>query len=516
MFKNILVSVSDKTNLIEFIKPLAEKGARVVSTGGTSKHLRENGVNVIDVSEQTGFPEVMDGRVKTLHPKIHMGLLARQGNAEDKKILNQFAVEEFDLVVVNLYPFSSAKKKGLRGAELIEFIDIGGPSMLRAAAKNFERLAVVCDPSDYASIIEKIVKTAEGLTLDDRKKLAGKVFAHTSVYDSLIAETLLSEGPDREFSIGGEKVGELRYGENPHQKAYWYKDAAAVTGLHEAKVIQGKALSYNNLLDLEAASDLVRSFSSPAVVAVKHNNPCGVAVGIQIEEALDRALRADPISVFGGIVALNQAVNELCAKQLSGLFLECIVAPRFSPEALAVFAKKKNLRLLEWPQMTRAQKTWEVKALTGGFLVQSADFFESWDESWKIIGHLPSGGIPQDIKRDLELAWKVVTSLKSNAISITADGQTLGLGMGQVNRVEAVAHAIERMEKHHGESLKTRTPVMASDAFFPFKDSVELAAKSGVKWIIQPGGSINDEEVIQAAAELGVCLVLTGTRHFRH
>ncbi|MGE0633266.1 MAG: bifunctional phosphoribosylaminoimidazolecarboxamide formyltransferase/IMP cyclohydrolase [Pseudobdellovibrionaceae bacterium] len=509
MFKNILISVSDKSNLVEFIKTYADRGARVVSTGGTAKTLRDSGVKVVDISDHTGFPEMMDGRVKTLHPKVHMGLLSRAGNTEDQKILKEYGVDEFDLVVVNLYPFSDAKKKGVKGAELVEFIDIGGPSMLRAAAKNFNRLTVVCDPTDYKWIMEK----GSDLSLDDRRKLAGKVFAHTSVYDSFIADTLLDETPGQEFSIGGIKVkDELRYGENPHQKAIWYQNPTAPSGLHAAKILQGKALSYNNILDLEAASELVRSFKEPAVVAVKHNNPCGVAVGDVIEQALDRALTADPVSVFGGIVALNKPVTEACAKQLTGLFLECVVAPNFQSEAVALFAKKKNLRILEWPEMLSTRKTWDVKAITGGFLVQSADSFENWISDWKIIGQTPT----TEIQKDLELAWKVVTSLKSNAIAIAGQGQTLGLGMGQVNRVEAVGHAIERMQKHFEGRLSSFSPVLASDAFFPFKDSVELAAKNGVKWIIQPGGSINDEEVLQAASENGVTLVLTGTRHFRH
>jgi phosphoribosylaminoimidazolecarboxamide formyltransferase/IMP cyclohydrolase len=447
---------------------------------------------------------MMDGRVKTLHPKIHMGLLARKDHAEDAAILKSYGVSEFDLVVVNLYPFEQALFKGHKGDELIEYIDIGGPSMLRAAAKSFNRLAVVCDPKDYQWILQK-----SELTQDDRQKLAAKVYAHTACYDSLIARTLNPEQTP-EFAIGGEQIMSLRYGENPQQQASWYRGRGENRGLFQAEILQGKALSYNNILDLDAAIGLVREFDEPCAVAVKHNNPCGVAVAKSISEATDRAIKADPVSVFGGIIALNKTLDVATAETLSQLFLECIVAPDITDDAMKVFTKKKNLRILKWPQMCERETRLEVKTVSGGFLVQTSDQIENtFNPEWKVIGATPSA----EVKRDLMMAWKLCSFLKSNAIALAGGGQSLGLGMGQVNRVEAVGHAIERMQQHHPEAQNI---VMASDAFFPFKDSVEAAARANIKWIIQPGGSISDSEVIAAAQSLGVNMVLTGVRHFRH
>lgn len=505
MFRRALVSVSDKTGLVEFLKPFVEQGLQIVSTGGTAKHLQAAGLKVVDVSEQTGFPEILDGRVKTLHPKIHMALLGRVDRVDDMSILSQYQVEPFDLVVGNLYPFEAALSKGAEGDELIEYIDIGGPSFLRSAAKNFKSITIVCDPQDYTWIAQ----TKGDLSAEQRRQLAAKVFSHTASYDSLIAEALGTTS-SLDHALGGSLVQELRYGENPHQKASWYRKKGETNGWHRAQILQGKVLSYNNLLDLEAASNLVCEFSEPAAVVVKHNNPCGVGVGSSGLDAVEKALSADPVSAFGGIVAINFAVDLKCAEKLGALFLECIVAPSFTEEAKEFFARKKNLRILEWRQMRATSQQKDIKTIAGGYLIQEKDSVDPWQESWSILGESPS----QEIRKSMDLAWKTVASLKSNAIAIAAEGKTLGLGMGQVNRVEAVEHAIARWKKHHPK-IATDV-VLASDAFFPFSDSVELLAKSGIRWAIQPGGSVNDEAVFKTARELGVNMVLTGRRHFRH
>lgn len=503
MFRNALVSVSDKTNLAEFLRPLTAKGLRLVSTGGTFQYLKDQGFQVIEISEQTGFPEVMGGRVKTLHPKVHMGLLSRDDFPEDSQILKSYNMEPFDLLICNLYPFEQSVVAGVAGRDLIEKIDIGGPSMLRSAAKNFARLTVICDPQDYAWIAKK-----EALTIEDRKHLAARVFAHTAAYDSLVAKEL-GAGWGEEFALGGHDTIELRYGENPQQKAKWYRNLADDSGLHSAQILQGKALSYNNILDLDAACLLVKELTGPSVVAVKHNNPCGVASGKTLSEALVAALKADPVSVFGGIVALNEKVGRSEAEKLSEIFLECVVAPDYTQEARDVFSKKKNVRVLLWPKMHFARRQIEVRGVQGGFLIQAPDTLGSANGDWKFLGAAPS----DTVLNDLIFAEKVCASLKSNSIALVKNRQTLGLGMGQVNRVEAVAHAVERMNTHHG---RVDDVILASDAFFPFADSIEIAAQAGVKWIIQPGGSIKDAEVFAKAKALGVEMVLTGTRHFRH
>ncbi|CAN5450857.1 bifunctional phosphoribosylaminoimidazolecarboxamide formyltransferase/IMP cyclohydrolase [soil metagenome] len=503
-FKNALVSVSDKTGLVDFLKPYVAQGLRVVSTGGTLKHLKENGINAVDISEQTGFPEVMDGRVKTLHPRVHMALLGRDGNAEDQALLKKEKLEPFDLLIVNLYPFEEARAKGAEGDELIEFIDIGGPSMLRSAAKNHARIAVVADPKDYAWIQSK-----QGhLTLEDRRLLAAKVFSHTSRYDDLIARSLSTE-VESWNGLSGRLVSELRYGENPQQKASWYRDPMSRSGLHDAQILHGKALSYNNLLDLDAACAAVTEFRVPTAVAVKHNNPCGVGTGPDILTSVRRAVAADPVSVFGGIIALNRPVDFTTAEAMASIFLECVIAPSFSQEAMDRLKVKKDLRILVWPGLADHQPVRQFKTIAGGYLVQSADRTSDWSDAWKVAGKPLSAAV----KTDLLLAWKVCAHLRSNAIAITSEGATVGLGMGQVNRVDAVEHAIARMKKHHPNA---QNPVLASDAFFPFSDSMEKVAEAGIRWVIQPGGSIRDEEVLSRAQALGITTVLTGTRHFRH
>lgn len=504
-FKNALVSVSDKTGLVDFLMPLYAKGLRVVSTGGTAKVLREAGMDIVDVSEQTGFPECMDGRVKTLHPRIHMPLLSRHGNAEDDELLKNEELAPFDLVIVNLYPFEHSLKSKASQDELIENIDIGGPSLLRGAAKNFERVTVVVDPDDYSTLLA----FSDGVPKSERQRLAAKAFVHVSSYDAMISQALAPDEHFSQFSLGGTLVQELRYGENPHQKARWYRRRGSPTGWHDARILQGKELSYNNLLDLESALGLVCEFDGPGAVAVKHNNPCGAACGKDLEEAVDRCLASDPVSVFGGIVAVNYAVSGPAAEALGKIFLECIVAPKFTPEALAILGKKKNLRLLEWPGMALRDLFWKSQTIQGGFLLQEPDRVQQWSPEWKILGAHPS---PAE-RGELSFAWAVCAHLKSNAIAICGGKQTLGLGMGQVNRVDAVELAIARMRKFHPQAS---TPVLASDAFFPFADSIELIQKSGIRWVIQPGGSVRDQEVFDAAKDLGINMVLTGQRHFRH
>ncbi len=504
MFKNALVSVTDKTGLAEFLKPYVNQGLRVVSTGGTAQYLRDNGIPVVYVQEQTGFPEVMDGRVRTLHPNIHMALLARTENPEDMSLLKEYKLEPFDLVIGNLYPFEKYSQTISDERELSEYIDIGGPALLRASAKNFHQIAVICDPSDYGWISEK-----KNLEIHDRKKLAAKLFAHISNYDSLIARTLAEDSTSlTRQTFPAQLISELRYGENPQQKAFWFKESGARGGLHESQILQGKALSYNNILDLDAAVDLVRLFDEPCCVGVKHNNPCGAALGDTLEDAVAKAVAADPKSIFGGIVATNREITRDCAKILSQIFLECIIAPKISMEAQQIFSEKKNLRVIEWKDYKSTSNV-QIKSVSGGFLLQTRDQVMPWDQNWKYEGEKPS----QEIQKDLSFSWRVCSALKSNAIAIVSKGVTVGLGMGQVSRVDSVIHAIERMKAYHPNAPQ---PVLASDAFFPFEDSIEMIAKAGIKWVIQPGGSVRDEQVILAARKFGVNLVLTGTRHFKH
>ncbi len=500
MFKRALISVSDKTDLEKLGRFLSEQGTEIVSTGGSAKFLSSLGIKVLEVSELTGFPEVMDGRVKTLHPKIHMGLLARKDNQADLQTLSEQDGVLFDLVVVNLYPFEETLKKSVSLSEQVEQIDIGGPTLLRAASKSFERITVLSHPRQYEMIFK------DKLTLEDRRRLAGEAFSHVSSYDSLVAR-FLADDFGSETSFGGRLVRELRYGENPHQKAWWYSRVGSESGWHEAKVLQGKELSYNNLLDLDAAQACLNSLNKTACVVVKHNNPCGVAIGENLFQAVDHAINADPLSCFGGIVAVNRKIDLEVAKRLSELFLECIVAPEISEEALEIFRKKKNQRMLITEGKTSTQE--KFISIQGGFLVQTQDQCEAWSSDWTVHGEAPS----QKIQSDLSLAWKVCASLKSNAIALVSDGQTRGLGMGQVSRVDAVEQAIHRLRKFHPDASNV---VAASDAFFPFPDSIEILAEAGIKWVIQPGGSVKDSEVIARAKELGVQMVMTGRRHFRH
>ena len=499
MFKNALVSVSNKTDLDQFLKTFPD--LRIVSSGGTAQYLEKKGLPVIRVSEQTGFPEVMEGRVKTLHPYVHIPVLQRSWVKEDQEILEQYDLQAFDLVVVNLYPFKKRLKQDLELREMMEWIDVGGPSLLRAAAKNFENVTVICDPDDYSWVSKK-----EKIDQEDRKKLAAKVFHHLSEYDQSVGSYLDGSAS---FTIHGNLHKNLRYGENPQQKARWYQKDSS--GLHRAEILQGKALSYNNVLDLEAAVQMLRLLDQAAAVSVKHNNPCGVGRAENIEEALRFSLAADPVSVFGGVVALNREVSGDCARQLTQLFLEAVVAPKISEEARSILKEKKNLRVLVWQDLLEVDSDNRsmFRSLDGGFLVQSEDRVDFDASRWKTV----SGQLTEEDQKGLSFAWRVCSLLKSNGIAVTSINQSLGLAMGQVNRVDAVKQALEQAKNFHPAE---KTLYLASDAFFPFPDSVELAVQAGVKAIAQPGGSIKDDQVIARAKESGIPMVFTGRRHFRH
>ncbi|WP_144495393.1 bifunctional phosphoribosylaminoimidazolecarboxamide formyltransferase/IMP cyclohydrolase [Bacillus sp. WP8] len=509
--KRALISVSDKTNLVPFVKELTELGIEVISTGGTHKLLQENGIDVIGISEVTGFPEIMDGRLKTLHPNIHGGLLAVRENDEHMAQIEKHGIQPIDLVVVNLYPFKETiSKADVTYEEAIENIDIGGPGMLRAASKNHQDVTVIVDPRDYDTVIQQIKEG--GVSLEKKRELAAKVFRHTAAYDALIADYLtnfVGETEPEQFTVTFEKKQSLRYGENPHQVATFYENALPAKGsLATAKQLHGKELSYNNIKDADAALQIVREFTEPAAVAVKHMNPCGVGTGETIAEAFDRAFKADETSIFGGIVALNREVDKQTADVLHTIFLEIVIAPSFSQEALDVLTSKKNLRLLTLDvEADLGKKEKQLTSVHGGLLVQDIDTYGLEEATISI----PTKREPtEDEWKDLKLAWKVVKHVKSNAIVLAKDQMTAGIGAGQMNRVGSANIAIEQAgEKAKGSAL-------GSDAFFPMGDTVEAAAKAGVTAIIQPGGSIRDEESIQKADEYGIAMVFTGVRHFKH
>ncbi len=512
-----LISTSDKTGLLEFLNPLVERGLQAVSTGGTFEYLKKNGIPVTEVSEVTQFPEVLDGRVKTLHPFIHMGLLADQKNPEHMRQLAQHQVKAFDMVIGNLYPFEKTALNGKATFEdLIENIDIGGPSFLRASAKNYGSVAVICSVNDYGWVQQKIL--SGGLSESDRKKLALKVFSLTSYYDALIVQKLGEDVADFEYlNLPLKRQQSLRYGENPHQTAVWYQNPIeSKLNLAQAVLHQGKELSYNNLLDLEASTQLVRHFEQPGCVAVKHNNPCGAAVDSHLSEAARKAIDSDPKSIFGGIIAFNRKVDLKTAELFKNIFLECIVAPEFEPEVLSFFASKKNLRLLSWPQLqnkpdSTQTKEAQLRSIAGGVLRQQNDSFRS--DNWQFLGEKPN----DSLMKTMVFGDAVAGSLKSNAIAIVVNGQTVGLGMGQVNRVDAVQLAVQRLHEFKTRSdLQMDQAVLVSDAFFPFPDSVDLIAAAGIKWVLQPGGSVQDAAVIEAAQARKINMVLTHLRHFKH
>ena len=514
MIKRALVSVSDKTGILEFCRELAAAGIEIVSTGGTADLLAKNQVPVRNVSDLTGFPECLDGRVKTLHPLIHGGILAIRGNPEHQKTVQALGLPLIDLVVINLYPFKATiQKPGVPLEDCIENIDIGGPTMLRSAAKNHADVTVLVDPRDYAKVLAQIHASGD-TDHATRFALARKVFEHTAAYDALIAEYLRKVSGDEawpeQLTLTFDKAADLRYGENPHQKAVFYHKPIPPAGtLALAEQLAGKELSYNNIADADAALQLLKEFSEPAAVAVKHANPCGVAIGRSLADAYKRAYEADTVSIYGGIVAVNREIGADVANAMKQIFLEVIIAPSYSEEALAILKEKKNLRLLRLPDAGKPMPAGSItfKDISGGLLVQDADT-AVWNEPdfRQVTEHSAS----MEQIADFEFAMKVVKHVRSNGIVLVRDGQTVGIGPGQPNRITSTEIAI------NNAGNKCEGAVLGSDAFFPFSDCVEAAARAGITAIVQPGGSIRDQESIDACNRLGLAMYVTGMRHFRH
>ncbi|WP_027856342.1 bifunctional phosphoribosylaminoimidazolecarboxamide formyltransferase/IMP cyclohydrolase [Marinobacterium jannaschii] len=518
--RRALISVSDKTGIVEFAQALSSRGVEILSTGGTFKLLKENNIPAVEVSDYTGFPEMMDGRVKTLHPKVHGGILGRRG--KDDAVMSEHGINPIDMVVVNLYPFAQTIARPDCDLPMaIENIDIGGPTMVRSAAKNHKDVAIVVNASDYDSIISEL-DANEGLAMGTRFDLAVKAFEHTAMYDGMIANYLgaivegEAEAPadfPRTFNTQFIKAQDMRYGENPHQRAAFYVEAnPAEASIATAKQLQGKALSYNNVADTDAALEAVKAFAEPACVIVKHANPCGVALGGDILEAYERAFKTDPTSAFGGIIAFNRELDEATAKAIiERQFVEVIIAPSISAAAAEVAASKPNVRLLECGEWSGERATGlDYKRVNGGLLVQDRDLGKVEQSELKVVSkRQPS----EEELRDLMFCWEVAKSVKSNAIVYAKDGMTIGVGAGQMSRVYSAKIA---GIKAADEGLQVEGSVMASDAFFPFRDGIDAAAAAGIKAIIQPGGSMRDQEVIDAADEAGIAMVFTGMRHFRH
>jgi phosphoribosylaminoimidazolecarboxamide formyltransferase/IMP cyclohydrolase len=506
-----LISVTDKTGIVDFARQLTEEfDFEIISSGGTAKTLQSAGIPVIKVGEYTGSPEILGGRVKTLHPRIHGGILARRDWESDLAEMEANQIRPFDLVVVNLYPFEQTiANPDVTTAQAIEQIDIGGPAMLRASAKNFAHLTVISNPKYYEQYLSQLRQNNGEISLEFRQKMAGETFALTNAYDGAIASYFASlNGETTRFNLAGNALQTLRYGENPHQSATWYGSGTMAQGWGKATLLQGKELSYNNLVDLEAARRLIAEFGreEPAAAILKHTNPCGVAIGGSLAEAYTKAFNADAISAFGGIVALNQAIDEATAKELTKTFLECVVAPDCSPVARDILAKKSKVRILLLPDLTTGEKQ-TVKVIAGGFLVQAADDVVETPDEWRVVTEKQP--TPAQLA-ELLFAWKVSKHVKSNAIVVTKNQTTLGVGAGQMNRVGSTKIALEQA----GEAAKGG--YLASDGFFPFDDSVRTAAQFGIEAIVQPGGSLKDQDSINAANELGLIMVLTGIRHFLH
>jgi phosphoribosylaminoimidazolecarboxamide formyltransferase/IMP cyclohydrolase len=506
-----LISVSDKTGIVEFTKGLIDAGIEIISTGGTKKVLDDAGLSTLSIDEVTGFPEMMDGRVKTLHPKIHGGLLGRRDLASHLEAMKAQDILPIDFVCVNLYPFKETiSKADVTEAEAIENIDIGGPSMLRSAAKNFASVTVVVDPEDYSLVLAEM-KSNQATTLETRKRLAAKVFRHTSAYDALIAEYLTNRVEELEpekMTLTYELKQTLRYGENSHQTAAFYQNARPVSySIASAEQLHGKELSYNNIKDADAAIRIAREFSAPTVVALKHMNPCGIGSGRTIAEAYQFAYEADPTSIFGGILVANREIDVETAEEMHKLFLEIIIAPSFSKEAFDVLSSKKNLRLMTLDFSNTNSDQQEVVSVLGGLLVQEQDVVTEIPEEWEVA----TDRKPTDEElKALAFAWKAVKHVKSNAIVVANAHQTVGVGAGQMNRVGSVKIALEEAKG------RMEGAVLASDAYFPMDDSVEYAAQHGIKAIVQPGGSIRDKDSIAMANKYGVAMVFTGVRHFKH
>jgi len=523
-----LLSVSDKTGIVEFARTLHDSGVKLLSTGGTAKLLAENGLPVTEVSEITGFPEMLDGRVKTLHPRVHGGLLARRDVPEHMAALKEHGIGTIDLLIINLYPFAKATARpDCTLEDAIENIDIGGPAMLRAAAKNWQDVAVVIDPVDYPQVLAEL-KSPEGLRKKTKFALAKKVFAHTAAYDGMITNYLTALADDAElhgeavpargdfpatFTLQLTKMQDMRYGENPHQGAAFYRDAQPASGtLAGWHQLQGKELSFNNIADSDAAWECVKTFDVPACVIVKHANPCGVAIGASAAEAYSKAFKTDPTSAFGGIIAFNRTLDGAAAEAVVRQFVEVVIAPSVTPEARTIFAAKQNVRVLEVPLPEGAvtMNTIDFKRVGGGVLVQSTDSRNVLPHELRVVTKvLPTA----EQMVDLMFAWKVAKFVKSNAIVFCAGGMTMGVGAGQMSRIDSARIAGIKAE-NAGLSLKGTA--VASDAFFPFRDGLDVVCDAGATCVIQPGGSMRDEEVINAADERGIAMLLTGTRHFRH
>jgi phosphoribosylaminoimidazolecarboxamide formyltransferase / IMP cyclohydrolase len=509
--KRALISVSDKTGIVEFAKGLTEMGWEIISTGGTYRELESDGVDVVEVSSITGFPEAFDGRVKTLHPNIHGGILYRRDNENDVKTIADMSINSIDMVVVNLYPFKEVyEKEGSTREEIIENIDIGGPTLIRAASKNYSDVTVLVDPDDYGTVLEEIRRN-KSTSIDTRLEMAKKAFSHTAYYDSMIASyfnEVTGDGFPEKLVVSYDKKTDLRYGENPHQGAALYVESAGKpSGM--ASIVQhgGKELSYNNINDVNEGMDLIREFEEPTAVAIKHGNPCGVASSDSLSSAFEKTYRADSQSIYGGVVIFNRRVDIELAEVLNGIFLEIVVAPAYDKEALVVLGQKPNLRILEQPEAEVPHVASRcAKSVSGGLLIQDKDIALLKGELMYMTKHSPD----EKTKEDLLFAWKVVKGAKSNAVVIAKDKTTVAVGPGQVSRIWALENAV----KQSGDRVEGA--VLASDAFFPFGDCVELAAKSGIKSIIQPGGAKKDRESIELADEHGISMVFTGMRHFKH
>ena len=514
MARLALLSVSNKTGLIDLARSLVEEfGFDLISSGGTAKAIKDAGLPVTKVADYTGSPEILGGRVKTLHPRIHGGILARRDVPDDLSDLATNQIRPIDLVVVNLYPFEeTTARPGVTLAEAVEQIDIGGPAMLRAASKNFAHLTVLCDPAQYHDYLQQLRENNGEASLDFRQKCALKGFLHTSSYDEAIASYLsqqqkIESTSPQEFTLSGKQLQALRYGENPHQSAGWYESGNTPTGWAAATKLQGKELSYNNLVDLEAARRIISEFpDTPAAAILKHTNPCGTALGSNLNEAYQKAFNADATSAFGGIVALNRPIDAATASELTKTFLECVVAPGCDEDAQTILAAKSKVRVLILPDLSSGPKE-TVKAIAGGFLVQAADDIIADTSQWQFVSDRQP---TQTELEELLFAWKVCKHVKSNAIVVSSDRTTLGVGAGQMNRVGSVKIALEQA----GD--KAKGAILASDGFFPFDDSVRTAAAAGISAIVQPGGSLRDADSIKAANELGLVMVFTGIRHFLH
>ncbi len=503
MQKQALISVSDKSNLLEFAKFLVEQDYKILSTGGTYKHLQDNGIEVTEVKDVTGFPEILDGRVKSLHPAIHGGIMARRSDENHMATIAEHGINPIDIVIVNLYPFFEKMNTGLSEAEMIEFIDIGGPSMLRSSAKNFYDVTVVTDVNDYEVVMNEIRENGS-TSIETRKLCAGKVFNLTSAYDAAISTYILGEDFPQFLESSYEKVMDLRYGENPHQKAAYYVDKTKNGAMKDFEYLQGKELSFNNIRDMDLAYKVVSEFEEITCCAVKHSTPCGVAIGDNVLEAYEKAYECDPMSIFGGIIAFNREVDGKTAVELNKIFLEIVIAPSFTEEALEIFKQKKNLRIIKVKNPVSDKVTY-VK-VDGGLIVQSTD--NQFSTDLKVVTEAQ----PTDRQMtDLVFAQKIVKWVKSNAIVVATNGQAYGIGGGQTNRIWAAQQAIARAKEKVEEDL-----VLASDAFFPFRDVTDFAAENGIKAIIQPGGSIKDQESIDACNEREIPMVFTGMRHFMH